>query len=78
MKPFSEKIEVDGETLNFSFYGIHTIKGEKIFVAVTRNRQSYAFDMIKGDSGRWKIIEPYPKWVKPFEGQLSYIIDQNI
>ena len=78
MKPFNSTVYVDGETLEFTFYNIHTVKGEKFFVTVTRYTRPYIFDMIKSDSTNWLIIEPAPQWVKPLEGQLANIIAQNV
>jgi hypothetical protein len=78
MKPFFGSTEVDGETLEFTFYFTHTIYGEKFFVTVTRYRQAYIFDMMERDSGKWLIVEPVPQWVKPLEEQLASIISRNI
>jgi len=36
MKAFDASIEVKGETLQFSFYSILTVKGEHAFAAVTK------------------------------------------
>ena len=78
MNQFNGIILVDGEYLSFDFSLIHTIKGEKFFIVVLKNRASFIFDMQKDGYGKWKILEPSPQWVKPFTEQLSYIIDQNI
>jgi hypothetical protein len=78
MKPFIGNAELNGETLEFTFYFTHTINGEKFFVTVTRYRQAYIFDMMERDSGKWLIVEPAPQWVKPLEGQLADIISRNI
>jgi hypothetical protein len=78
MKPFNGSTDLDGETLDFTFYHIHTIKGEKFFVTVTRSSQAYIFDMMEKDSGKWLIGKPAPLWVKPLEERLADIISRNI
>jgi len=78
MKPFNGNTELDGENLEFTFYYTHTIDGEKFFVTVTRHMQAYVFDMMERNSGKWLIIEPAPRWVKPLEEQLADIIKSNI
>jgi hypothetical protein len=78
MKPFHESTDLDGETLDFTFYHINTIKGGKFFVTVTRSRQAYIFDMIEKDSGKWLIGQPAPFWVKPLEEKLADVISRNI
>lgn len=78
MKPFNESTDLDGETLDFTFYYLHTFKGEKFFVTVTRSRQAYVFDMMEKDSGKWLINQPAPLWVKPLEEKLADIIRRNI
>lgn len=78
MNQFNGIILVDGESLSFDFSLIHTIKGCKFFIAVFKNKASFLFDMQKDGYGKWQILEPYPKWVKPYTEQLSCIIDQNI
>ena len=77
MKPFKGSADLDDETLEFTFYYTHTIKGEKFFVTVTRYRQAYIFDMMERDFGKWLIVEPAPLWVKPLEEQLADIISHN-
>ena len=78
MKPFNESTDLDGETLDFTFYHIRTVKGEKFFVTVTRSTQAYIFDMMEKDSGKWSIGQPAPLWVKPLEKKLANIISRNI
>jgi len=78
MKPFNGSTDLDGENLEFTFYLTHTIKGEKFFVTVTRYSTAYVFDMMEKNPGKWLIIEPSPKWVKPLEKKLADIILGNI
>jgi hypothetical protein len=78
MKPFNASTDLDGETLDFTFYYMHTIKGERFFVTVTRCRQAYVFDMMEKDAGRWLISQPAPLWVKPLEKKLADLISRNI
>jgi len=78
MKPFNGVIDLGGETLDFTFYYIHSVKGEKFFVTVTRCRHGYIFDMMERDAGKWLIGQPSPIWVKPLEEKLADIINRNI
>lgn len=78
MRPFNGSIDLAGETLDFTFYYINSVKGEKFFVTVTRYRQGYVFDMMEKDSGKWLISQPSPIWVKPLEEKLADIINRNI
>jgi len=78
MKPFNGSTDLDGETLEFTFYYTPTIEGAKFFVTVTRYSTAYVFDMMEKNSGKWLIIEPAPRWVKPLEEQLADIIKSNI
>jgi len=78
MKPFNASADLDGETLDFTFYYTPTVKGEKFFVTVTRNWQAYVFDMMEKDSGKWLIGQPAPVWVKPLEEKLGDLITRNI
>jgi hypothetical protein len=78
MKPFNGSTDLDGETLDFTFYHMHTVKGEKFFVTVSRCRQAYVFDMMEKDAGQWLIGQPSPLWVKQLETKLADIISRNI
>jgi len=78
MVPFEATLKVDEETLDFSFNRVHTTDREKLFVNVKRGAVYFAFDMIKGDSGKWRIVEPAPAWAKELEGALSTVINQNL
>jgi hypothetical protein len=78
MNQFNGSILVDGHDLSFDFLVIHTVKGIKLFIVVTKDRTSFIFDMQKDGSGKWKILEPAPKWVIPFAEQLGNTIDKNI
>ena len=78
MKPFNASTDLDGETLDFTFYYTPTIEGAKFFVTVTRYTTAYVFDMMEKDSGKWLINQPAPLWVKPLEERLADIIRRNI
>jgi len=78
MKPFNGSTDLDGETLEFTFYYTPTIEGAKFFVTVTRSWQAYVFDMMEKDSGKWLINQPAPLWVKPLEEKLANMIRRNI
>jgi hypothetical protein len=78
MNQFDEILYMGSEALSFHFSPIHTIKGVKIFVTVVKERGYFVFDMQKDGSGKWKILEPAPKWVKPFAKQLGDLIDKYI
>jgi hypothetical protein len=78
MNQFDEIIYMDSEALSFHFSLIHTTKGVKIFVTVVKDRGYFVFDMQKDGSGKWKILDPAPIWVKPFAGQLGDVINKNI
>jgi len=78
MKPFNGSTDLDGETLDFTFYYTPTVKGEKFFVTVTRYSTAYVFDMMEKDSGKWLINQPAPLWVKPLEEKLANMIRRNI
>jgi hypothetical protein len=78
MRPFNGSTDLDGETLDFTFYPTHTIKGEKFFITVTKYRQAYVFDMMEKDPGKWLICQPAPLWVKPLEEKLADMIRRNI
>jgi hypothetical protein len=78
MIPFEATLKVDDETLDFSFNRVHTTDREKLFVNVKRGAVYFAFDMIKGDGGKWRIVEPAPAWAKELESALSTVISQNL
>ena len=78
MKPFNGHINVEGETLQFTFYDAHTDRRKTFFVSVTRHGQPGTFNMIENDSGKWILVEPVAEWLKPLEGRLANIITQNI
>jgi len=78
MVPFDARLKVDDETLDFSFNRVHTTDREKLVINVKRGSVYFAFDMIKGDAGKWRIVEPIPAWAKELEGALSTVIIQNL
>lgn len=76
MIQFYAYIRVDEVYVRFFFNRLYTISGEKFFVIVSKKNNTITFDMVKMN-GRWKIVEPAPKWLKPFEHHLSEIIKEN-
>ena len=78
MIAFEATLKVDHEILNFSFNRVHTTDREKLFVNVKRGSVYFAFDMIKGEAGKWRIVEPAPDWAKELEDALSTVIIQNL
>ena len=77
MVPFEATLKVDDETLEFSFNKVYTTDREKLFVNVKRGAIYFAFDMIKGETGKWRIVEPAPAWAKELEDALATVIIQN-
>lgn len=78
MQQFNEIIKIDEEVLSFAFNRIYTKSGEKFFVVVEKDRQFFQFDMNRDNSGKWKIIEPAPEWLKPIEEKVAEIIARNL
>jgi len=78
MLQFNETIKIEDEVLSFAFNRIYTKSGEKFFVVVEKGRQFYQFDMNRDNSGRWKIIEPAPEWLKPIEEKVVELIARNL
>jgi hypothetical protein len=74
---FTELIDIDGESLFFSFYRIRTVEGQKFFVSVSRHHKPFVFEMKKDDSGEWKINESAPEWIKPLRGILDQVIKRE-
>ena len=77
MKQFDGIIKTDKETLLFSFSRVYATTGEKYFVSTYKSKRFYPFDMKKDESGKWRVPEFAPKWLKSIEQELSNLINQN-
>jgi hypothetical protein len=75
-RQFNTILDVEGNSLSFTFTRIYTPQGAKYFVTVTKDHQPYCFDM-KQNKGNWSIADPAPPWIKALEHKLSERIIQN-
>ena len=72
MSNFTKHMEVNGVSYGFSFQLVLSSSYDKYFIKAQRSEEeTIAFEMKKGVSGSWVVIQPAPIWIVGAQEQLS-------
>ena len=71
MERFFKTIVVNGVSLEFSFFKIHSVRGHRYYITVLENQKPLLFQMEKKNDN-WQIIDApkVPKWIHDIKDQL--------
>lgn len=72
MSNFTKHMEVNGVSYDFSFQLVLSSSYDKYFIKAQHSEEeTIAFEMKKGGSGSWVVIQPAPVWIVQVHDQLS-------
>lgn len=75
MSDFHKQIRANGLVYAFRFHPVVSPLNNKYFVqGEATGATPVAFEITKGNKGKWHIIPPAPSWVFTIEEQLTAVI----
>jgi hypothetical protein len=71
MSEFTKRAALSERSLEFNFRNIYNAEGDKYFVIVKEGGAEIGkFEMLSNSTGKWRVADPAPPWVKEFEAQI--------